>query len=299
MNRKDKLLQVTARVNFWLKKVIGKENVILYHFAQFALVAIIVVLLVSVAVWIAALLFQAISIVVAALVVALPYLLTIAVIAGVVALLIYVYRFGKSKRRRKVEGQSEVVGQNAPHKQAEAHLTDVDVGIRQSLLAADQQTRKSLESVLASLQRFDHRLELLITPTHYADVFGDNWVIVREFVESSQGRSVPEVSAKLLEIIILYKRAQEVRWVPINDERVHAWWKEASRRRKWLSDEVEATVSGSGPNEPKAAPLPDIGVASSLPETQNTAPNLSAPPTVDELVRYYEWVGHRSQEPGH
>src|SRR5208282_5397464 len=117
MNRKDKLLQVTARVNFWLKKVIGKENVILYHFAQFALVAIIVVLLVSVAVWIAALLFQAISIVVAALVVALPYLLTIAVIAGVVALLIYVYRFGKSKRRRKVEGQSEVVGQNAPHKQ--------------------------------------------------------------------------------------------------------------------------------------------------------------------------------------
>ena len=70
----------------------------------------------------------------------------------------------------------------------------------------DPQTRDSLAAVLASLQRFDHRLELVITPVHYADIFGDNWVSVRAFVESPQGRSLPDVSAMLLEIIILYKR---------------------------------------------------------------------------------------------
>ncbi|MGO9108095.1 MAG: hypothetical protein ACLP9L_02570 [Thermoguttaceae bacterium] len=304
MSRKDKLLRLTASANLWMKKVIGEENVILYHFAQFALIAIIVALLVSVAVWIVALATQAVSALASALLMVMPYLLTIAVIAGVVALLVYVYRSNTSKRRREVEKESEVGGQNALPMQADAHRADEAIGVRQSLLAADQQTRKSLESVLAKLQRFDHRLELVITPTHYADVFGDNWVNVREFVESSQGRNVPEVSAKLVEIVILYKRAQDVRWVPINHERIHAWWSEASRRRKWLSDAVEATASGSGPadvpEERKAAPMPGISVVSPSPETQEgTAPKFTAPPTLDELLRYYEWVNHRSHEPGH
>ncbi len=297
MSPKDKLLQWTASVNLWLKKVIGDENVILFHFAQFALVAVIVVLLVSAAGWIVALAFQAVTMVVAALVAALPYLLTIAVIAGVVALSIYVYRINVSKKRREGQGQSEneVVGHTALHNRAEARPTDEGVEIRQSLLAADPQTRKNLEGVLASLQRFDHRLELVITPVHYADVFGDNWVGVREFVESPQGRSVPEVSAKLVEIIILYKRAQDARWVPVNHERIHAWWSEAARRRKWLSDAVEAAASGSGPaevlGEPNAAPTPEIGVVPPSPQTQTgTPPKFSAPPTLEELLRFYEWA---------
>ncbi len=297
MRPKDKLLQWTASVNLWLKKVICDENVILFHFAQCALVAIVVVLLVSMVAWIVALVFQAVSLVVAALVAALPYLLTIAVIAGVVALLIYVYRSKASKRRREGQGPSEneVVGPSGLHNQVEARQTDDGAAARQSLLAADPQTRKSLESVLAALQRFDQRLKLVITPVHYADVFGDNWVSVREFVESAQGRNVPEVSAKLVEIIILYQRAQEVRWVPINHERIHAWWGEAARRRKRLSDAVEATASGSGQaevvRERKAAAAPESGVAPPSPETpKGTRPKFSAPPTLEELLRYYEWV---------
>ena len=98
--------------------------------------------------------------------------------------------------------------------------------MRKSLLAADQPTRSALQAVLTTLQAFDHRLELVITPVHYTDLFGDNWAIVRQFVESPHGKSVPETSQALLEIIILYKRAQEARWVPINHDRIHAWWTE-------------------------------------------------------------------------
>ena len=295
MSPKDKLVQWTASVNLWLKKVIGDENVILFHFAQFALVAVIVVLLVGLALWFVALAFQAVAMVVAAFVAALPYLLALAVIVGAVAFSINAYRSKGLKRRREVEGRNEVVGPSALHTFAEARSTDDAAAVRQSLLAADPQTRKHLESVLASLQRFDHRLQLVITPVHYADVFGDNWVSVREFVESAQGGKVPEVSAKLVEIIILYKRAQDARWVPVNHERIHAWWSEAARRRKWLSDAVEATASGFGlaeaVREPKATSLPEIGVVPPSPERQKgTAPKFSAPATLEELLRYYEWV---------
>ncbi len=302
MSIKDKLRQLTAGVDLWLKKVIGEENVILYHFAQYALIAIILVLLVSAVVWIVALLFQAVSFVVAAIVMALPYLLALAVIAGVVALSIYALRIKTSKRRREVQRHSGVEGQNAPYKQAAADPADEGAAVRRSLLAADQRTRRSLESVLASLQRFDHRLELVITPAHYADLFGDNWVNVRVFAESSLGRNVPEVSTKLVEIIILYKRAQEARWVPVNHERIQAWWSEASRRRKWLVDAVESTASDAGLAEvrtqPEAGPIPEIGVASTSPETrEGAAPELSVSPTLDQLLRYYEWVDHRSRQP--
>ena len=298
MSRRDKLLKWTASVDRWLKKVIGEENAILYRFAQFALVAILLALLAGAAVSIVLLAIQAVLAVLAAFLFALPYLLVALAIA---ALSIYIHRSNTSKRSREVERPADVAGHRAQIRPAEANPAAEGVAIRQSLLATDQPARTRLESVLASLQRFDHRLELVITSAHYADVFGDNWVTVREFVESSQGRRLPDVSAKLVEIIILYKRAQEARWVPVNHDRIHAWWTEAARRRKWLAEAVRATADDSSQPEfrddLKAAQSPDGSVVPPSPKAQaGTAPKFSSPPTLDELLGYYEWVEHRTGE---
>ena len=172
----------------------------------------------------------------------------------------------------------------------DAHEESGGDRIQQSLLAADRQTRSGVENILASLQRFDHRLQLVISPAHYIDLFGDNWATVRQFVESAQGRTVPEVSARLVEIVILYKRAQDVRWVPINHERIHAWWGEAARRRTWLSDQLEAVAKADVSDAPTAEPLPQASIIPPPAAPTGTPPQLSVPPTLDDLLRYYEWI---------
>ena len=120
MSSKEKLRRLTTVVNLWLKKVIGAENVILFRFSQFFLVAVVLALAIFVVLEIVALVLKAVSLAVAALVVALPFLLAVAAAAAVLAGLIYVYRKGKSKQRRKVEESMEVAGQNAPQDSAVA-----------------------------------------------------------------------------------------------------------------------------------------------------------------------------------
>jgi hypothetical protein len=285
MSKLDKFLELPRRFDRWLKKAIGEGNELLYHFVRLLLIAIVFALVVAIVVEIALAVFRAISIVVAALIVALPYLLAIAIIAGIVAI-VYFYR-KRSGRLKKSETPSHVDEQDLQPIKVRATQSD-DPDMRRSLLAADQQTRSALQIVLTSLQRFDHRLEMIITHVHYTDLFGDNWAIVRQFVESPQGKGVPDVSAALVEIIILYKRAQEARWVPINHDRIHAWWAEAARRRKWLSEVFESTAAAatagvlkeSGSGASVDAPSPDAAKAiSSKP---------GVPPTLDDLLQYYE-----------
>jgi hypothetical protein len=285
MSVKDKLLRATARVDIWLKKVIGAENEILLHFARLLLAAVILSLLVGVAVWIIAAVFHAVSIVFWAFVAAAPYLLAIALLAGGVALAVRAYR-RKSQVHPQPDAQGAMPGRSAPSNGSEAQQEVDGDAIRQALLTANQPTRSALEHVLAALQRFDHRLQLVISPAHYLDLFGDNWAAVRQFVESVHGRSVPEASAKLVEIIVLYKRAQDARWVPINHERIHAWWGEAARRRKWLSGALEAAAK-SAAVEKRAND--EFRTARPEPRTGDP-PKFNAPPTLDDLLRYYEWI---------
>jgi hypothetical protein len=284
MTKFDKFLELPRRFDRWLKKAIGEGNELLYHFVRLLLIAVVFALVVAVVVEIVLAVYRAISIVVSALIVALPYLLAIAVVAGIVALIVYVRR-----RRAKLSPKSEspgeattaVVPQKFSPANQEVRPPDNDPSMQRSLLAADQPTRTALQTVLTSLQRFDHRLELVITQVHYTDLFGDNWAVVRQFVESPQGRCVPEVSAALLEIIILYKRAQEARWVPINQDRIHAWWTEAARRRKGLSEIVESTTGGVGAAEKKVGGLDE-------PQSIPAAPKPGVPPTLDDLLQYYD-----------
>jgi hypothetical protein len=286
---KDKLLQASARVDLWLKRVIGAENELLYHFARLLLVAIVLAVLVGLVVWIVAAVFHAVSVVFWAFVAVAPYLFAVAILVGGAMFAITAYR-KKARKPPEPESQNAMPGRSAPRNPPNAHEEAGGDGIQQSLLAADRETRSGVESVLATLQRFDHRLQLVISPAHYIDLFGDNWAAVRQFVESPQGRSVTDVSAALVEIVILYKRAQDVRWVPINHDRIHAWWGEAARRRKYLSDASEAAAHGDDSNVPKSEPLPQSSIAPQQFPRTGTPPHLSAPPTLDDLLRYYEWT---------
>jgi hypothetical protein len=285
---KDKLLQVTARVDLWLKRAVGAENELLYHFARLLLAAIVLAVFVGLAVWIAAAVFHAVYVVLRAIVAIAPYVLAVAILAGGATFAISAYR-KRARKRPEPESQSAVPGHSAPKNLPDAHEEPGGDRIRQLLLAADRQTISGIESVLASLQRFDHRLQLVISSAHYIDLFGDNWATVRQFVESPQGRSVPEVAAMLVEIAILYKRAQDVRWVPINHERIHAWWGEAARRRKWLSDALEAAAKVTTSDQPNVTPVPET-IPLSRESRKGDPPKLSAPPTLDDLLRYYEWI---------
>jgi energy-coupling factor transporter transmembrane protein EcfT len=234
MNVKDKARKMIETVDRWLWKLVGEENDIIFHFLRIVLACVLLTVLVVLAAGIVALLWKAVLILVAAIVAAAPYLVAIAVVAGVVALLVFVNR--SNERQRRLETKRR----NAQQRQAEERQRARNLRIRQSVLAADQKTRSNIESVVASLRRFDHRLELAITPAHYTDLFGDNWVEVREFAESSCGRKVPEVSGLLVEIIILYKQAQDVPWVPETLWQLQGWWRQASQKRKWLSEILEA-----------------------------------------------------------
>ena len=289
MPKLDKFLEAPRRVDRWLKKAVGEGNELLYHFVRLLLIAVVFALVVGVLVEIVWLIWRAVSLVFAAFIVALPYLLALAFIGGIAALVVY-YRRKKSKGLQKAESPGKAGGAIAPQKlsaaKSETRPSDDDPGLRRSLLAADNQTRSALQSVLTSLLRFDHRLELVITPIHYTDLFGDNWAIVRQFVESPPGRSVPEVSAALLEIVILYKRAQEARWVPINHDRIHAWWTEAARRRKWLSELFDSTAAESGPGAPEGRPASDASSPDEPPKP--VAPTPGVAPTLDDLLQYYE-----------
>ncbi len=289
MPKLENFLAVPRRVDRWLKKLIGEENELLYYFVRLLLIVVIFALIVAVLVEIVWLIWRAVSLVFAAFIAARWYLLALAIIGGIAALVVY-YRRKKSKGLQKTDSPGEVGGAIAPQKHSTAKLetrpAEDDLGLRKSLLAADNQTRSALQSVLTSLLRFDHRLELVITPIHYTDLFGDNWAIVRQFVESPPGRSVPEVSTALLEIVILYKRAQEARWVPINHDRIHAWWTEAARRRKWLSELFESTAAESGPGAPKGHPASDASPRDEPPKP--IAPTPGVAPTLDDLLQYNE-----------
>ncbi len=265
MNIKYQFIRATQVVDRWLWKLVGKENDILFHFLRIVLGCSLLAVLIAAALGVGAVLAMVIPPLIAALVVALPYLITIAVFLGIVGLLVLQNRHEKRQRLRERERQETLKRQAEDRQRAKA------VRIRQSVLAADPTTRKHIESVLAALRRFDHRLELSLTPDHYMNLFGDNWVNVREFAESSLGRRVPEVSGLLVEIIILYKQAQEIPWVPDNLRRMQAWWGEASRKRKWLSEimgEAQAPAMSASPmaleaevlEEPQLLPIPEMAV---------------------------------------
>ncbi len=98
---------------------------------------------------------------------------------------------------------------------------------------------------------------------------------------------MPEVSAALVEIVILYKRSQEVRWAPINHERIHAWWSEAARRRKALSDALDAAAAITRND---AASASEMTAAPPSQPRHGDPPKLGAPPTLDDLLRYHEWL---------
>ena len=228
-------------------------------------------MLLALAFGIVAALWKAVLIVVAALVVAAPYLAVIAIVACLAVFLVLLKRLNDRLNERQRLRESE--RQNALNKQEEERQTANAIRIQQSVLAADLKTRDSIETIIASLRRFDHRLEVAITPAHYTDLFGDNWVNVREFSESSCGRKVPEVSAMLVDIIICYKQAQNIAWIPENVRVMQSWWSQASKKRKWLSDLVAAAQAPivAAPSavdvleavafeEPKVASIPEMAV---------------------------------------
>jgi hypothetical protein len=286
MSKLDKFLELPRRGDRWLKKAVGEGNELLYHFVRLLIIAVVFAVAVGIVVEIVRAVYWAISAVIGALVIALPYLLAIAIVAGIVVAIVY-FKRRKSKQLKKVETSSQVEEHDLQPIKVRANQSD-DPAIRRSLLAADQQTRSALQIALTSLQRFDHRLEMVITQVHYIDLFGDNWAVVRQFVESPQGKSMPEVSAALVEIIILYKRAQEARWVPINHDRIHAWWTEAARRRKGLSEVVESTTAAANAgvlSEPAPASAAD---APSQDAAKPIASKPGVPPTLDDLLQYYE-----------
>ncbi|MEI8376134.1 MAG: hypothetical protein WCJ35_25220 [Planctomycetota bacterium] len=266
MSIKDNLVKAKESIDRWLWKLVGKENAILFHFLRFVLACILLAVLLALAVGIVAVLWKAVLLLIAFIIAAGSYLIVIAVFSGVVALVVLKYRSEERQRLRERELQ------NYQQKQAEERQRARNVKIRQSLLTVDQKTRNNIETVVASLRRFEHRLELAITPAHYTDLFGDNWVNVREFAESSQGRNVQEVSGLLVEIIILYKQAQDIPWIPENLRRMQGWWGEASRKRKWLSEIVE-TAQATAPivsapmvleaevlEEPELLPISEMAV---------------------------------------
>jgi hypothetical protein len=295
---KARLIKRVAAADRWLKKSMGEGNEILYHFIRLLAIVALFALLAGAVVWILSILYHAVAAVLSALIAAAPYLLAIAIVAGVVALSVYGYR--KRRQRRAAQTKSETVEQgeasgqtetppNPPQPLPNVRPASDDEKIRHALLAADEATQSGLQAVLASLQRFDHRLELVITPAHYTDLFGDNWAHVRQFVESPDGKSVAAVSVMLVEMMILYKRAQEVRWVPINDERIRAWWQEAARRRKWLADMLDAATKAESAYGVEGLSSADAG---SLPleAAEPAIPKLNSPPSLDDMLRYYEWI---------
>src|SRR3989442_1625120 len=115
MSKLDKFLEVPRRVDRWLKKVIGAENDLLYHFARLLLIAVVFAMVVAVVVEIVLLIFRAISVAVAAFLVALPYLLALAIVAGIVALVVYLRR-KRAKRLPKADSPGESSSAVVPQK---------------------------------------------------------------------------------------------------------------------------------------------------------------------------------------
>ena len=207
---KDKLFRAVAHFDLRLKQALGEESELLYHFLRLLMAVVVLALVVGILLWILSAVFNVVSVIFWAFIAAAPYLLGIAIIAGVTAVVVS-WRRKNAQTPSQPEAQAAVPPRGASQKATDSQPPIYGDAIRYELLAADQPTRSGTHSVLASLQHFDHRLQLVISPAHYIDLFGDNWAAVRQFVESTQGRSVPEVSAALVEIVILYKRSQEVR----------------------------------------------------------------------------------------
>ncbi len=276
---KHKASQVIASVNCWLKKAVGEENDILFHFVRFVLVVVLVALAVLLVAALVVGVVKAIQVVVAVVVPALPLVILAAVAVGIVAV---IYMSNRSNRARMLQERQT---QEALRRQAEERERLRGISIRETLLAAYETTQTKVKNILAGLRRFDHRLEVSITPAHYSDLFGDNWVNVREFTESPHGRSVPDVSALLVEIIISYGRAQQMPWTAENLGRVRSCWIEASRKLKWMSyllETAEPVVVAEVVGETKAASIPEMKVAPVvIPNSQLSIPEMAVtPPTV-------------------
>jgi hypothetical protein len=266
MDRSDRATRAIIRVNRWSKARMGKKNMLFFHFVPILAVA---VLMVPVSLAVAA---ADASGAVAPGEDPTPVLAVAAIFAGV--LLLIIWRVSRSNeaerlqelREREWQRRREIERENS--RQAAERQKVMRLGIRRSLPAARESAKESLRNLLASLSRFDHRLELSITPQHYADLFADHWVEIREFVESAAGRDLPDVSALLVEIIICYTQAQELLSTPWDREPIESCWRSASRRRKFLCDAVEA-AQASKPSflpdpvvveEPTAPPIPEMSV---------------------------------------
>ncbi len=273
---KHKASQVIASVNCWLKKCVGEENDILFHFVRFMLVVVLAAMAVLLVAALVVGVVKVAVIVYAAVVAALPWLILVAVAVGIVAMFYLANRSYQARMLREWQVQE------ALQRQAEERERLRGISIRETLLAADETTQAKVNNVLVGLRRFDHRLEVSITPAHYSDLFGDNWVNVREFTESPQGRSVPEVSALLVEIIISYRRAQQIPWTAENLGWIRNCWIEASRKLKWMShllETAEPMVVADMVQEPKAASIPEMQVAPVvIPRTQSSIPEMVVKP---------------------
>ena len=207
------------------------------------------------------------------MVAALPWLILVMVVLGVVAVAYMAIRSNQARMLRERQAQQ------ALRRQAEERERLRGISIQETLLTADETTQTKVKNVLAGLRRFDHRLEVSITPAHYSDLFGDNWVNVREFTESPQGRSVPEVSALLVEIIISYGRAQQMPWTAETLGLLRNCWIEASKKLKWMSyllETAKPVVVAEVVREPKAASIPEMQVAPVvIPQSQPLPPEMA------------------------
>ena len=180
---KHQASHLIASVNRWLKKAVGEENDILFHFVRFMLAVVLSAVAVLLVAALVVGVVKAALIVYAAVVAALPLVILVVVVLGVIAL---TYMANRSYQARMLR---EWQIQEALQRQAEERERLKGISIQETLLAADETTQTRVRNVLAGLRRFDHRLEVSITPAHYTDLFGDNWVNVREFTETSRAEA--------------------------------------------------------------------------------------------------------------
>ena len=119
MSKLDRFLEVPRRMDRWLKKVVGRENDLLYHFLRLLLIAVVFALVVGVVVEVVSVVFRAISIVISEVISARYYLLAVAIVAGIAALIVY-FRRMRAKRQQKVESLGESAGAMVPQKLSQA-----------------------------------------------------------------------------------------------------------------------------------------------------------------------------------
>ena len=110
---KEKFPKVRENVDRWLWKLVGKENDILFHVLRILLAFILLAVLVVLAVGIVAALWKVVLILVDVIIVVAPYVLTIAAVVGIGALIVFLYRQEEQRRLRESERQAELDRQQA------------------------------------------------------------------------------------------------------------------------------------------------------------------------------------------